>query len=343
MTTKESLINLIAMDLVSMEKVSIQDIKALLINRLYNYEITEISTTEVSNKNGEITKELFAYFSIGKLSSNKSEETIKQYWICVKQLCDFVHKEINMITSDDINFFLVKYKKLHNIKDHTMEIKRLYLSSVFSYLHKHNKISINPMSLVEPINYKKCVKTILSDEEIEKIRIACGTDKRSLAMVDFFLDTGVRITELCNVKLSDVDFVNKKCKVLGKGNKERYVYFSGKCSVRLADYLKERNDINFSLNGFESSECIPLFATKNKNHNHMHKAGVELIIKKLSEKSQVSRLHPHLFRATAASKWSEQGLDINVIARLLGHANLNTVQRYVLLSDERIANIMKNN
>ena len=143
-----------------------------------------------------------------------------------------------------------------------MESKRKYLSSVFSYLTKHKKLTENPMDLIEPIKYKKCVKKPLSDEEIELLKINC-TNARDLAISQFSLDTGVRVSELCGINLSDIDFRKYNCKVLGKGDKERTVSFSGKTMMRINEYLKTRKDINF--NGvmcqyddanFASSVCV---------------------------------------------------------------------------------------
>ena len=84
----------------------------------------------------------------------------------------------------------------------------------------------------------------LKDDEIERIKLACAGNKRNIAIVTFFLETGVRVTELCNIKLCDIDFINHRCKVTGKGNKERIVYFTGKSYVMLHEYLKTRTDIN---------------------------------------------------------------------------------------------------
>ena len=123
-----------------------------------------------------------------------------------------------------------------------MDIKRKYLSSVFSYLDKHKKIADNPISIVEPVKYKKCIKVPLKDEEIELLKINT-TNSRDLAIIHFFLDTGVRVSELCGINLEDVDFKNYTCKVLGKGNKERTVAFSGKTAMRLNEYLKDRKSV----------------------------------------------------------------------------------------------------
>lgn len=102
----------------------------------FNFSVDTISSTEVTTVNGETTDRLMEYFKIGKLSSGKTESTINQYIRVVHQLCDFCHKEINMITTDDVLSFMVKYRIQNNVKGSTMDIKRKYLSSVFSYLLK---------------------------------------------------------------------------------------------------------------------------------------------------------------------------------------------------------------
>lgn len=87
---------------------------------------------------------------------------------------------------------------------------------------------------------------------------------------------------------------------------------------------------------WEYKEEIPLFSTCDKNNKRMHKAGIHAVVKKLSKKSGVQRLHCHLFRATYATNLAKRGVDINIIAKALGHANLNTISRYVLLTDDQV-------
>ena len=335
MGTKANLINELAIRMSAEFCVSAIAVKEILVSALYKYDVREIETTEVVTTDGSATERLWNYYCIGKLGANKSDDTLEQYKRVVYQLCGFVKKELNMITSEDIQYYLVMYRKIYKIKDSTMESRRLYLSSVFSYLYKHKKISENPMVVIEPIAYKKCVKVPLSEEEIERIRVACN-DRRELAIVEFFLSTGVRVSELCSINLEDIDFINNRCKVLGKGNKERFVYFTGKCKVRLEEYLKTRRDVSWNGAMWMHPIGTPLFASTDKNAHRMHKSGVSLIIKELSKRANVLRLHCHLFRATFATNLAKMGVDINIIAHALGHANLNTVSRYVLLSEEQV-------
>ena len=197
------------------------------------------------------------------------------------------------------------------------------------------------MTAIGSIKYKKVIKQPLSDEEIERVKLACGNNKRNLAIITFFLETGVRVSELCNIKLSDVDFINHRCKVIGKGNKERIVYFTGKSYVMLYEYLKTRTDINMEGLIYSNSQNIPLFACNRHGIKRMTKEGVEAMVRKLREPSGVSRLHCHLFRATYATNLAKKGVNIELIAKALGHANLNCIDRYVLTGNDELELALK--
>ena len=343
--TKDELINALVMKLADDTSMSVKELKQAISTELYNYSINEITTTDLATTDGSTTDALFQYFAIGKLGSNKSQETIKQYRIVVHQLCDMVNKDLHMITTEDVNYFLVMYRQIYNVSDVTMESKRLYLSSIFGYLYNHKKINDNPMTRIDPVGCKSKVKTPLTDEEVEKIKIVCESygnkaSRRNYAIISFFLDTGVRVSELCGIKLKDVDFNRRQCKVLGKGNKERYVYFSGGCKIRLMQYLKDREDIVFNGYNMEYNLNTTLFASLDYRHNQLKKGGVEYMLKKIGIEAGVGRLHPHLLRATYASRLARKGVDINIIAKLLGHANLNTIGRYVILSEDDIQKVV---
>lgn len=331
---KEQLINKILDKLEY--SITKEKLKSVLIEELYGYSISEITETCLTTTDGTVTQELMRFLYIGKMGANRSKGTIEQYVRVVQQLCGLCKKELNMINSEDIQYFLVMWPQIYHVKSSTMEQKRLYLSSVFAYLHKRKKLAENPMNVIEPIKHIKTVKEPLGDGEIERIRLACGTNKRNRAIVEFFLGTGVRVSELCNIKMEDIYLNDGKAKVLGKGNKERWVYFSDACKVHLLNYLKSRRDIVCSEEGCFYEKNTRLFVGEKSNKKSLHKEGVEKVIKKLAYKSGIERLHCHLFRATYATNLAAQGVSLDVIACLLGHANLNTLSKYVITSDDRV-------
>lgn len=340
--TKDNLINKLVIQLAENTNLSIGELKSQIETTMYNWNVSEIESTEVSCHDGNITRDLLEYFRIGKLSANKSPDTVNQYIAVAYQLCNFVNKELNMIEAEDIRYFLVAYKRLNHVQDSTMESKRAYLSSIFSYLVKNQKIAVNPMNCIEPINCTAKVKQPITQEELERIVIACGHDRRSIAIVYLLIDTGVRVSELCGIKLSDVNFIENKIKVLGKRKKERYVYFGGRTKVRLLDYINnDRPDIQY-INGsmVYALDCSLIAAQKGGFHG-IHKNRIEELIRKLGEKSEVIRIHPHLFRATFATNMLLSGKDLVTVSRLMGHSNLDTTKLYILLSDSAIEHIAK--
>ena len=333
METKSDLVNALVYRLADNVNMSIMELKSAIEISMFDYNVERIETTELSCGGGAVTDNLWLYFQMGKLSQNLTQGTLDLYKMVAYQLVMSVNKELNMVTSDDVKVFLLKMKTLNGCSDVTVNHKRLVLSSIFSYLHKNDKIAKNPMYKVDPIKCRSQLKKPLNDIEMELVLMACDDLKplarqRARAMIMFMLDTGVRVSELCSLKVGDIDMDHRKGIVLGKGNKERWIYFSEKTLVRLKKYLVSRD-------GGNDPES-PLFCTLKKPYSHMHKSGVERLLHDIGDACGVTRLHPHLLRATFATNLSKKGVPVNVIAKLLGHANLNTISRYILVTDEYI-------
>lgn len=342
MNNKTELINTILYGMIdTLDKEQLGILKSQLQLVLYNYDVSKIESTEVSIGNQESTKELLEYFSVCKLSSGRSKDTIKQYLLVARQLCDTVHKELNMITTDDVIYFLAKYPYTRTpaVSGCTMDSKRRYLSSIFGLLEKHKKIAENPMNMVEQIKYTSKVKQSLSDVEIENINKAIDKTKNKIAKVrndaimQLCLDSGARVSELTNINIGDINFHKKEIKILGKGRKERIIFFAAKTEQKIKDYLELRNDIKE--NEFENNR--PLFMDIT-NRRRLQSSGVRSMMKRLRKPSGVSRLYPHLLRAQCACELAKANIQIDLIAKYLGHANLDVVQRYVLNSNDRLKN-----
>lgn len=340
---KDELINVVLCSMSNkLDDNQFEQLKQCLQISFYKYTIEKIESTELSCGYKNTTRELIDYFSICKLGSGRSKDTIKQYIRVVYQLCDMVHKELNMITSDDVVYFLAKYPytKTPNVGRCTMDSKRRYLSSVFSLLKKHKKIAENPMDMVEQIKYISKLKQPLEKEEIDNIKNVISNDKnkivkrRNTAILQLFLDSGLRVSELSSINISDINFDRKEIKVLGKGNKERIVLFSHDTLNEIKEYLKYRN-IKIINNKVECDLNEPLFLNK-ANTRRLKSSGIQNMLKMLRKPSGVHRLHCHLLRSTAATNLAKEGVAIDIIAKYLGHSGLNVIQRYVINSQEHI-------
>lgn len=168
-------------------------------------------------------------------------------------------------------------------------------------------------------NYKLPFSTI----EIDAIRTACK-NKKERAIVEFLLASGVRVSELCSIRINDINFDTLSVIVReGKGAKQRKVYINDLASKHLVDYLTTRN-----VNGD--------YLFYNKKKEPLKPGGVRHLLKAIEERAGISNVHPHRFRRTFATGMSNRGMDIQEIGKLLGHSNLDTTLTYVYTSEEKI-------
>lgn len=336
MNNKAELINTVLFSMIDeLNKEQLADLKNTLQLALYNYDVSKIETTEVSVGSEDSTRELLEYFTVCKLSSGRSRKTIKQYILVAHQLCTFTNKALNMITTDDVVYFLAKYPytKTPHVSGCTMDSKRRYLSSIFTLLKKHNKIAENPMELVEQIKYRSCIKKPLSQEEIDSIKEAVSNENnnilrsRNTMIINLLLDTGCRVSELTNISIKDIDFQKNSIKILGKGNKERITLFSADTKEDIMRYLKMR----------DYCKDDPLLMNSSGT-NRLKSSGVQSMLKNLRKKCGVDRLHAHLFRTTMATDLVQKHkVSIDVVSKYLGHSGLDVIQRYVINNSKYIS------
>jgi site-specific recombinase XerD len=160
-----------------------------------------------------------------------------------------------------------------------------------------------------------------------KIKDAC-TNIRDLSLIDFLETSGVRVSELCSLNISDINFDERECIVYGKGRKERIVYFSSQCKVHLLKYLSTRIDDNPAL--FVNS--ISLRAQR------ISRGTVENLIHKISKRAGVEGAYPHRFRRTLATKLISRNVPIEQVQKLLGHSKIETTLIYAEVDQNNVKN-----
>lgn len=287
---------------------------------LRDYEVTK-QTTEIvqySGYNEEIIKRYKACLFI----AGKSPKTIEQYERTVKKLFRALQKNYTDMTVSDLRYFLA-IEKSRGISNRTLENTRVTISAFFSWLLEEELINKNPCKPIKPIKCEKKVRLPFSSVDLDEIRLACNTTKER-AIIEFLLATGVRVSELCSIYLSDINFETMSIKVRnGKGSKQRTVYMNELAKTHLCNYLDSRE---------YDGQCL----FYNKLKTPLCAGGVRHILKTLEERSGVENIHPHRFRRTFATGLANRGMEIQEIAKLLGHSNINTTLEYVYTSDERI-------
>jgi site-specific recombinase XerD len=184
----------------------------------------------------------------------------------------------------------------------------------------------SPVRRIHKVRAEITVKEVISDEHLEKLRDCC-TEARDLAMIDFLASTGIRVGELVRIDRNDIDFQERQCVVLGKGNKERTVYFNARSKVHLQNYLATRTDDNPAL-----------FVSLAKPHTRLSISGVEVRLRELGKRAEVCRIHPHKFRRTLATMAIDKGMPIEQVQRLLGHCKIDTTLHYAMVNQNNVKN-----
>ncbi len=168
------------------------------------------------------------------------------------------------------------------------------------------------------------VRETYADEELEKLRDICG-EIRNLAIIDMLNSTGMRVGELVKLNRKDVDFEERECVVLGKGDKERIVYFDAMTKLHLKKYLNTRTDDNPAL-----------FVSIRYPHKRLLSGGIEIMLRKMGEQSNIHHVHPHKFRRTMATAAIDKGMPIEQIQRLLGHEQIDTTLHYAMVKQSNV-------
>ena len=192
------------------------------------------------------SQELLEMFLATKRLEGRSEKTLLLYRYNIQKLLDRSKKNVCVMNTDDIREFLSSYRQENNISKSSIDNKRRYLSSFFKWLEDEEYIFKSPLRRIHKIKTTVPVKETYADEDIEKLRDNCE-ELRNLAIIEMLNSTGIRIGELINLDISDVDFEERECVVLGKGDKERIVYFDAKTKLHLQKYLRSRTDENPAL------------------------------------------------------------------------------------------------
>ena len=252
---------------------------------------------------------------------NYSDKTILNYKMDLENFYNYINKKKTKKIKFD---FLEEYiENLSQKKYSTKSIQRHIssLKSYFKFLYNKNYINVNPAELLcLPKNEIKLPNylTIIDLEKIYELDLSL----RDKLIVELLYSTGIRLSELVNIKISDINFYDKTIKVLGKGNKERYVLFGSVCSKLLKEYINNENRVYLLLN---------------KNGNKLSERGVEYIIEKIFKSVNVhAKLTPHTLRHTFATHMLDNGCDLVTVQKLLGHSDLSTTSIYTHISNEHL-------
>lgn len=289
--------------------------------------------------------EIKAFSEYLLLERRSSENTIKSYETDLVQFRDFIlcsHDSVSGVeyfTDKNVRSWIMDLNK-KGVSSRSINRKISSLKAFALYLKRMGKIDKNPMLKIINPKISKRLPEFVPENEMERLDdenvfsddfAGC----RDNFMIELFYVTGMRLSELINIKHCDFDPVEKTVKILGKRNKERICPLNDYIINRYTEYLEQKKEMNFNVSGMS-----PLFVT-DKGNKMYEKYVYRKVERYLNLVTNIEKKSPHVLRHTFATHMLNNGSDLNVIKELLGHAGLAATQVYTHNTFEKLKTIYK--
>lgn len=298
----------------------LKHLEQAIMQTLYRYDVIKNTIGTEVNDNIELIKT----FISAKRVEGCSESTLAYYQATIDSMVAAVKKNIRHIRTDDLRAYLTDYQATNHSSRVTIDNIRRILSSFFSWLEDEDYIIKSPVRRIHKVKTTFCIKETYTDEELERMRDKCA-EVRDLAIIDMLASTGMRVGEMVRLNRTDIDFSERECVVLGKGDKERIVYFDARTKLHLQEYLDNRKDDNPAL-----------FVTLRAPYKRIQIGGVENRLRELGRKLNIEKVHPHKFRRTLATIAIDKGMPIEQLQQLLGHQRIDTTLQYAMVKQNNV-------
>lgn len=293
--------------------------RSVIEETLYKYNIEPTETALTASD----VEEKVQIFLKSKEFEGASKNTLKNYQYQLLIFASHLRKPIATVTTMDLRMYLSV--RCQSLKPTSKNGQISILKSFFGWLNDEGFIPQNPAKRLKQTKEPKRLRHALSDEEIELLRQSCKTD-REKALIEFLVSTGCRLSEVKNVDKDNIDWHEMSLYVVGKGTKERKVYFNVKAKILLQKYLKSRKDINAAL-----------FVTSRFPFNRLGGRSIEREVSKIAKRAGFDKsIYPHLFRHSFATHNINSGMPLHIVQNLMGHETPSTTQIYAKVNDETI-------
>lgn len=284
-----------------------------------------LSSHESTKTQGaEQEQDFVSLFLAAKRIEGCSEKSLNYYEATIRATLRSIGKEVRKVETEDIRAYLMDYQVQKHSSKVTIDNIRRILSSFFSWLEDEDYILKSPVRRIHKVKSTATIKETYSDEALELMRDHC-MEQRDLAMIDLLASTGMRVGEMVRINRDDIDFNERECVVLGKGDKQRIVYFDARTKIHLQSYLASRTD-----------EDPALFVSLTAPHKRLHIGGVEKRLRNFGKQLGITKVHPHKFRRTLATMAIDKGMPIEQLQQLLGHKRIDTTLQYAMVKQSNV-------
>ena len=281
------------------------------------------------NINNEfINKCITEFLDYIKYERHFSENTYQSYKIDLNQFEEWaIPNDIDIKKLDIRNIFkFIEHLSKQDLKSTSLNRKIYALRSFFSFLIKFKYIDNNPSEFLNPSKTERNIPNYLTVEEIEKLirfPVKSDADLRDRCILEIMYSAGLRVSELCSLKLENIFLQQEYIIILGKGNKERYIPLTKELKYWLTEYIyKARNKL---LNGVITSYVFISI----KHRKPLSRMGIWKILRQYLIKSGINKhVSPHTLRHSFATHLLQRGSDLRSIQELLGHSDISTTQIY---------------
>lgn len=284
-------------------------------------------------------KEVNDYLDYLQYEKNYSKYTILNYKDDIEEFIDYIESEgleFKDIVYSDIRFYLMYLKDNKHDDNSSIDRKLSSLRGFYKYLANNNIVQTNVFSLVNGVKKAKKLPRFFEYNELEELFNACNLDnalgQRDRLILEMLYATGVRVGELVNVKIEDIDESSRTILILGKGNKDRYVTYGDYCSEILDLYLKE----GYAKLNINNSPYLFL----NSKGGRISDRGVRYILDQIIKKTSIKKnISPHMIRHSFATHLLNAGADLLSVQKLLGHESIKATQIYTHVTTDRLKEV----
>ena len=283
--------------------------------------------------------QLDKYTDYLRYEKNYSDYTIESYKNDILEYFDYLNREslkYNKVEYSDLRFYLMYLKEEKFDSNSSIDRKLSALRGFYNYLASNSIVSNNVFSLISGLKKEKKLPRYFEYNELEELfnvpDIRTSLGQRDRLILEMLYATGLRVGELVNVKISDIDLSRKIILVLGKGNKEREVTYGEYCDEILRLYLSD---------GYKKlNKSNELYLFLNNNGSQITERGVRYVLDQIIKKTRLNKsISPHVLRHSFATHLLNEGCDLLTVQKLLGHESISATQIYTHVSTDRLKEV----